>query len=266
MIMEDRPIGIFDSGVGGLTVLRAVEAVLPRENIIYFGDTARVPYGNKSKSTIIKFSMENIKLLLDKKVKIVVVACNTSSALALDYLKQIFSIQLVGVIDAGVRKALAVSKTGRIGIIGTRATIRSGSYEKKILKENNSVKVYSKSCPLFVPLVEEGLLNGKITDSVIKMYLEELKRKDIDTLILGCTHYPLLKRAISRYLKGTFIIDSAKEVALYTKEALKENNLLNSADSFGQKDFCVTDEPQQFVKLAKLFLKRNISNPEVVRI
>lgn len=264
--MEDRPIGIFDSGVGGLTVLRAIEAVLPRENIIYFGDTARVPYGNKSKSTIIKFSAENIKLLLDKKVKIVIVACNTSSALALDDLKQFFSIQLVGVIDAGVKKALAVSKTGRIGIIGTRATIRSGSYEKKILKENSSMKVYSKSCPLFVPLVEEGLLSGKITGAVIKMYLEELKRKDIDTLILGCTHYPLLKKAISQYLKGTFIIDSAKEVALYTKAVLKDNNLLNSTDSFGRKDFYVTDEPKQFVKLAKLFLKRNISNPEVINV
>lgn len=264
--MKDRPIGIFDSGVGGLTVLRAVEAVLPRENIIYFGDTARVPYGNKSKSTIIKFSRENIKLLLHKKVKIVVVACNTSSALALDYLKQFFSIHLVGVIDAGVKKALAVSKIGRIGIIGTRATIRSGSYEKKILKENSKVSVYSKSCPLFVPLVEEGLLSGKITEQVIKMYLEELKRKNIDTLVLGCTHYPLLKKAISQYLKGTFIIDSAKEVALYTKAVLKDNNLLNAADSFGRKDFYVTDEPKQFVKLAKLFLKRNISNPKVINV
>jgi glutamate racemase len=264
--MKKRPIGIFDSGVGGLTVLREIEKLLPAEDIVYFGDTARVPYGNKSKPTIIKFSTENILFLLEKKVKIVVVACNTSSALALNYLKDIFSIHLVGVVEAGARKALEVSKNKKIGIIGTRSTVSSKSYEEEILKRNNKVEVYSKSCPLFVPLVEEGFLKGKITADIIEMYLQQLKDKNIDTLILGCTHYPLLKKEIAAYLRDTFIVDSAREVAIHTKSILEDNNLLNQTDKRGEKKFYVTDEPHQFMKLAKLFLKRDIDKPEVVNV
>ena len=185
--MQNRPIGIFDSGVGGLTVLRAIERILPFEHIIYFGDTARVPYGNKSKATIIKFSTENILFLLKKEVKIVVVACNTASSLALDYLKGIFSVPILGVIEAGARKAVEVSRTRRIGIIGTRSTIASKSYEKEILRIDKNVCVYSQACPLFVPFVEEGILQGRLIEQLIALYLHEFKRKHIDTLILGCT-------------------------------------------------------------------------------
>lgn len=263
--MKNRPIGIFDSGVGGLTVLREIEKILPYENIVYFGDTARVPYGNKSKVTIIKFSVENILFLLEKKVKTVVVACNTSSALALDYLKQIFNIHIIGVIEAGAQKALKVSKNNKIGVIGTRSTAASRSYEREISKNNSKAKVITKSCPLFVPLVEEGILNGNIAKEAVAMYLEEFKRESIDTLILGCTHYPLLKQEISRYLKGVFIVDSAKEVALHTKALLEKNDLLGRINKKSTKDFYVTDEPNQFIKLAKLFLKRKISPPEVVK-
>jgi glutamate racemase len=262
--MQNKPIGIFDSGVGGLTVLRAIEKVLPHEHIIYFGDTARVPYGNKSRATIIKFSTENILFLLRKEVKIVVVACNTASALSLDYLKGIFSVPILGVIEAGARKALEVSHNGRIGIIGTRSTIASRSYEKEILKRNKNVYVYSKACPLFVPFVEEGILQGKITEELVAMYLSELKKHNIDTLILGCTHYPLLKNELIRYLKNIFIVDSAHEVALQINSILNDRNLLRRSSKAGRKRFYVSDEPRGFTKLAKLFLQRNIPLPAVV--
>ncbi|UCD15425.1 MAG: glutamate racemase [Candidatus Omnitrophota bacterium] len=264
--MNNRPVGIFDSGVGGLTVLSEIEKILPYEDIVYFGDTARVPYGNKSESTIIKFSVENIIFLLDKKVKAVIVACNTASALALEYLRKIFNVPVTGVIESGASKALAVSKTANIGIIGTRSTVGSRSYEREILKRNADAKVIAKSCPLFVPLVEEGLLRGKIAQEIIDMYLAEFKRKKVDTLILGCTHYPLLKEEICRYLSNVVIVDSAKEVALHTKTLLGENNFLNDSKEKGKQYFHVTDEPNQFIKLAKLFLKRDIRGVEVVNV
>ncbi|MCM8788009.1 MAG: glutamate racemase, partial [Candidatus Omnitrophica bacterium] len=226
--MNNKPIGIFDSGVGGLTVFKEIRRLLPKEDLIYFGDTARVPYGNKSKATIIKFSTENILFLLQKQVKLVVIACNTSSSLALDYLKDIFNIPIIGVIDAGVKKAVQLSSNKRIGIIGTRSTINSRSYETKIKKIDKNIKIYSCACPLFVPLVEEGLIYGKIVKEVIKMYLEPFKKFDIDTLILGCTHYPLLKKEIAKYLVGVNIVDSAKEIAIATFNLLKEKNLFKT--------------------------------------
>ena len=258
-------IGIFDSGLGGLTVFREIEKVLPHEDLIYFGDTARVPYGSKSRNSVIRFSTESILFLLKKKVKLVVVACNTSSSLALDYLKKIFSIPLIGVIAAGSKKAISVSKKKRIGIIGTKSTIKSGAYQKEIFKQDKGAYIYVKACPLFVPLVEEGLLNGRITNSIIKMYLQEVKDK-IDTLILGCTHYPLLKKAIGDYLKGVYLIDSAKEVALETKNALQQNGLLNEYSKKASKDFYVTDEPFSFRKKAVVFLKHSITTPKVAAI
>ncbi|MBU2102694.1 MAG: glutamate racemase [Candidatus Omnitrophota bacterium] len=262
--MNNRPIGIFDSGLGGLTVLKEMERILPNEDIIYLGDTARVPYGNKSRSTIVKFSTENILFLLQKKVKIVVVACNTASALALEYLRGIFSVPIVGVIEAGARKAFQISANKRIGIIGTRSTIASGSYEKAILEWDDAIELYSKPCPLFVPLVEEGLLRGPVTRRLVAMYLKDLKAKKVDSLILGCTHYPLLKHEIGRYMGKTHIIDSAQEVAVHTKETLQERNLLSSRKKPGKKGFFVTDEPRGFQKLARLFLHRDIIKPTIV--
>lgn len=264
--MKKRPIGIFDSGVGGLTVLKEVEKLLPHEDVIYFGDTARVPYGNKSKSTIVEFSTQNVLFLLRKKVKMVVIACNTSSALALNYLKSVFSIPILGVIEAGAKKSLAVTKNKKIGIIGTKSTIASKSYEKYTLNSDKTLKVYSQPCPLFVPLVEEGILKGYIAEAAIKMYLKQLKNKGIDSIILGCTHYPLLKPQIGRYLKGVTIIDSAKEVAIHTRNLLKNRGLLNDGRKRGRVDFYVTDEPKGFMRSAKLFLKRDISKPRVVHV
>ncbi|MBD3263529.1 MAG: glutamate racemase [Candidatus Omnitrophica bacterium] len=264
--MKKRPIGIFDSGVGGLTVLREIEKILPCEDIIYFGDTARVPYGNKSTSTIKKFSTENTLFLLQKRVKMVVVACNTSSALALDYLQDIFNLPIIGVIEAGVRKAVEFSSKGKIGVIGTRSTIESGSYEGSILKLNRKLKVYNRTCPVFVPLVEEGILKGKLVDEAIKMYLDYFKRKKIDTIILGCTHYPLLKRQISGYLKNVFVVDSAKEVAGHARNILQNNDLLNPLKKEGRKRFYVSDESRNFINLARLFLKRKISKPRMINV
>ena len=261
-----RPIGIFDSGVGGLTVLKEVERALPKENLIYFGDTAHVPYGSKSRETVIKFSTNNILFLLQKKVKMVVVACNTASALALDHLKNIFSVPMLGVIEAGASKALQVSKNKKIGIIGTKSTVASASYEKEIFKKDKSAKIYSKSCPLFVPMAEEGMVKGKLVDDIAAMYLNEFRNKGIDTLILGCTHYPLLKERIGVCLKGVSIVDSAEEVAFYTKIVLMERGLLNCGTHAPGKEFYVTDEPSGFTKTAKLFLKRDICAPKVINV
>ncbi len=260
-----NPIGIFDSGLGGLTVFREIERALPYEDIVYFGDTARLPYGSKSKDTIMRFSTENILFLLKKKVKLVVVACNTSSSFALDYFKNIFTVPVLGVIKAGVDKALKLSKTQRIGVIATKSTIASARYKKELLDCDKNVIVYSKACPLFVPLVEEGVFTGKIVDGAVNMYLKSLKGK-VDTLILGCTHYPLLKTAISGYLKGVYLIDSAKEVSLRVRMILEENNLLNNTKRKPKKEFYVTDKPREFMKSAKIFLKKEISRPKVVNV
>jgi len=266
MDMKNRPIGIFDSGVGGLTVLREVEKLLPFEDIVYLGDTARVPYGNKSKSTIIKFSRESADFLKKKRVKLIVAACNTSSALALESLKKSSNIPILGVIEAGIEKAVVLTCEKKIAVIGTKSTIKSNSYQKLIAKKDKSIKVYSQSCPLFVPLVEEGILKGEIVKEAIRMYLESLKDKGIDVIILGCTHYPLLKRQISFYLKSVVVIDSAKEVASHAMNILKSKNLLSEKKGKSMIEFYLTDESKEFVKLAKLFLKRKISNPRIVNV
>lgn len=263
--MKNRPIGIFDSGVGGLTVLKEIRKLLPCEDIVYFGDTARVPYGGKSKSTVIKFSTNNILFLLRKKVKIVVVACNTSSAVALDYLREAFSIPIVGVIEAGINKALELSVNKKIAIIGTKSTIESKSYQRQLKNKDNRVRVYAKSCPLFVPLVEEDLLNGKIVNEAISMYLKDFKRQGIDVIILGCTHYPLLKRQIAAYLKTPSVVDSAKEVARHTKDVLAVNGLL-SKNKRPNIEFYVSDDPEGFARSAQLFLKQKITKPKIANV
>lgn len=263
--IKNQPIGVFDSGIGGLTVLAEIEKLLPQENIIYFGDTARVPYGNKSQSTIRNFSVENILFLLEKKVKMVVVACNTSSALAINYLNNIFRIPIVGVIEAGANKALELTG-GKIGIIGTKSTIASKAYQNIIKKKKGKNKIVSKCCPLFVPLIEEGMLSGKITEKIVEMYLSDFKKLKIDTLVLGCTHYPLLKKEISKYLGGVNIVDSAKEVANYTQEILAHFSLSCEKKIKGKKKFYISDDPASFIKLAKVFLKRKVSKPGVIDV
>ena len=210
----NRPLGIFDSGIGGLTVLREMRREVPNENIVYFGDTAHVPYGTKSKETITKFSMENVRFLQGFDVKIVVVACNTASSLSLEALKNHFSMPILGVIEPGAKQALKTTRNGRIGVIGTKATIGSGAYETCLKALDPKLKVYSQACPLFVPFVEEGWLDGKVVEKVAKIYLEPIKKFGVDSLILGCTHYPLLTKVIQKILgKKVRLVNSAEETA-----------------------------------------------------
>jgi len=196
--MLENPIGIFDSGVGGLTVLKEISKLISTENIVYLGDTARVPYGIRSAETVVKYSIECADFLFKKQIKMLVVACNTSSSVSLHVLRERFPIPVIGVIEPGVRAALKVTKNGKIGIIGTEATVQSESYAKKIKSLNPNIEVISIACPLFVPLVEDGILEGTIAELVVERYLKDMKNSGIDTLILGCTHYPLLKKKLFR--------------------------------------------------------------------
>jgi len=256
---DTRPIGIFDSGVGGLTVFSEVEKALPREEIIYFGDTARVPYGTKSKETVTRFSVENIEFLMKHNVKLILVACNTASSLSLAFLKRCFRVPIIGVIDPGAKNAVNITRNDRIGVIGTNATICSGAYEKAIKKISLKAAVYSQSCPLFVPLAEEGWTDERVTHDVAAIYLNSLKKKNIDTLILGCTHYPLLKNIISHVMgPKVSLVDSAKEVAKEAGNILDVNGLLNETSGKKKHRFFVSDETGPFVKLGERFLKRKI--------
>lgn len=251
----DKPIGIFDSGIGGLTVVKEVIKLLPYENIVYFGDTARVPYGIKSKETIIKFSLENTLFLLQKDVKMIVVACNTSSSLALPIMRKHFKIPIIGVIMPGAKEAVYATKNGKIGVIGTRATINSRAYEEEIKRLDCTIKVYSQSCPMFVPIVEEGWMNDGIATKVAEKYLSPLKARGIDTLILGCTHYPLLKRKIQEITgSGVTLIDSAQQVAVEVKQVLSQEGILNNGRRAPSREYFVSDEVAIFKNVAKMFL------------
>ena len=256
---NNRPIGIFDSGVGGLTVVKQIFKTLPNEEIVYLGDTARVPYGTKSLETIKRFSIENVEFLMRFNVKLIVVACNTSSSISLPILRNTFKIPIVGVIKSGVKKALTITKTGKIGVIGTPATVKSKAYENEIKRISRNIKVFSKACPLFVPLAEEGWTNGKLTFDIAKKYLGPLSRKRVDTLVLGCTHYPLLKGVISRAIGKTVrIIDSASSVADEVKSILKTKGILSNTSRKPDHSFFATDEVKHFVKLGEKFLGRKI--------
>jgi glutamate racemase len=257
----DKPIGIFDSGIGGLTVTKEVIKLLPHENIIYFGDTARVPYGVKSRDTIIKFSLENTLFLLQKEVKVIVVACNTSSSLALPIIRRHFKIPIIGVIMPGAKEAVYATKNGRIGVIGTRATIKSNAYEEEILRLDPGMKVFSHACPMFVPVVEEGWADDPIAQKVVERYLAPLKAKNIDTLILGCTHYPLLKGKIRSVMgKNVELIDSAQSVALELRQVLVQEGLMNRGTAKGTREFFVSDEVAIFENVASRFLGAKLNN------
>ena len=222
---RNRPIGIFDSGVGGLTVVKNVRKYLPNEDIIYFGDTARVPYGNKSRPTIVRFSREIMDFMMKKRVKMVVVACNTASSLSLALLKRDYPVPVIGVINPGVKEAIGVSRKKRIGIIGTSSTVSSGAYQKELEKYDRTCRVFTQSCPLFVPLVENRNFSDPFTRQIAEAYLEDMRRKRVDTLILGCTHYPLLKRVIGEVLTGVRLIDSSVVVAKDVKDMLAGKKL-----------------------------------------
>ncbi|OIN96970.1 glutamate racemase [Candidatus Desantisbacteria bacterium CG1_02_38_46] len=258
--MDKRPIGIFDSGIGGLTVAKEIFACLPREDIVYFGDTARVPYGTKSPQTVKKFSCSNTKFLMSQKVKIVIVACNTASATSFGKLRAEFpSIPIIGVIGPAVKLALMCTKNKKIGVIGTESTISSNAYLKEIRKFKSNVSLFGQSCPLFVPLVEEGWIDRKETLLIAKKYLTPLKRKKIDALILGCTHYPMLKSVIKKIMgKGVAVIDSARAVAEKCKKVLEEKGLFNGKKRNGWHKFFVSDNPLRFKRAGQKFLGRKI--------
>ncbi len=252
--MDNRPIGIFDSGVGGLTVVKEVMKQLPEESIIYFGDTARVPYGNKSKDTVTKFSAQIIRFLLTKNVKAIIIACNTVNSNCIDELASAFpEIIMEGVVEPGVKMALAATKTGRIGVIGTEATIASGRYPELIYEQYPHYKVFDKACPLFVPLVEDGWIDTEVTHMVIKEYLTTLLNKEIDTLILGCTHYPILQKRLQQVTGDKIVlINPANEAAHDMGQKLRAANIYASCKP--SYEFYVSDHAQQMKQIAEMFL------------
>ena len=253
--MTWQSIGIFDSGVGGLTVLRELMRVLPQEDTLYFGDTARVPYGTKSPETVTRYAAEIGSFLLKRDIKLLVVACNTASAVALPSLKRQMSIPVVGVIEPGARRAVEVTRSGRIGVIGTAGTIRSSAYSRAIKRLLPDAVVLTRACPLFVPLVEEGWTDNQVARLTAQNYLQELKEAGIDTLVLGCTHYPLLKPLIAEVM-GTdvVLVDSAEETARTVAGILTEKLLLRPVSEKGNHHYYVSDIPAGFVRVGNRFL------------
>jgi glutamate racemase len=257
---KESAIGIFDSGIGGLTVLQKIMECLPRESTVYLGDTARSPYGTKSVETVLRYSFENTEFLVEKGVKLVVVACNTSTAIALTRLQSTLSIPVVGVIEPGVRRAIQSTKNKKVGVIGTEATIQSGAYTRALKESDSAVEVYSRACPLFVPLVEEGWTDNAVVEMTTQAYLGSLKQSGIDTLILGCTHYPLLKKAIRNFMgRGVKLIDSAEETALEVAGALKAG-VLSKSNGKAVHSFFVTDAPDRFIKIGRRFLGEKVES------
>jgi glutamate racemase len=253
-----RPIGVFDSGVGGLTVVKALRDRLPNETVVYLGDTARVPYGPKSPETVQRYALELAQMLMQKNAKALVVACNTVSSVALPLLMRKFSVPVIGVIEPGARAALEATRNRHVGVIGTRATIRSGAYEKALRSTGNDVRVSSRACPLLVPLIEEGLLDDEVTDRVIVRYLEPLLADEIDTLVLGCTHYPLLSGAIARALgREITIVDSAANCATAVQETLDRQSLGSPATERGELHVALTDSADNFLNVARDALQLN---------
>ncbi len=261
----NSPIGVFDSGLGGLTVVKQVIQFLPNERIVYFGDTARVPYGTKSAETIIRYSRQIVKVLKQHKVKVIIVACNTASALALDTLVKETKTPLIGVIASGASKAALSTKSKKIGIIATSSTIKSGAYTAKIRALDKKIAVTAQACPLFVPLVEEGWFDHEVTYQVAREYLAPIRKAGVDSLILGCTHYPLLKNVLHSCMGPKVnLIDSAEEVAAQVRQLLVEKKILRTQLSPAQHTFMVSDEPELFKKMALRFLGGGVK--EVIKV
>lgn len=260
--MKDRPIGVFDSGIGGLTVFQAISRRMPEENLIYFGDTAHVPYGSKSRETVTRYSLEVARFLSSRRIKALVVACNTSSALALDAVAKSLDVPVLGVIQPGADAAAAATRNGHVGIIGTEATIASGAYTAALKARLPGVRVAAAACPLFVPLVEEGWWDHAATVLVARQYLAGLRRSGIDTLILGCTHYPLLKKVLRRVMGGKVrLIDSAEQTALETERLLLSLGMRREKGR-GAGRFFVSDAPERFLKLARRLLGVHVREVE----
>ena len=270
LLHKDAPIGVFDSGIGGLTVAREIMRQMPNEKIIYFGDTARVPYGNKSQETVTRFSEQIVRFLNTFQVKTIVVACNTASAYALDTLEKESQIPIIGVVKPGAKAAVEATRNGRIGVIATAATIGSKIYSKYITELNSDVTIHGKACPLFVPLVEEGLWDDPVTNEIARRYLAELIDIDIDTLILGCTHYPLIRTALGRIMGDRVtLVNPAYETAIELKAMLQKMDLLNEETpglGSNQYEFYVSDNEEQFVRFANSIIKYGILSAKTIPI
>jgi glutamate racemase len=271
--MNSLPIGIFDSGIGGLTVLKAVRDRLPNESVIYLGDTARVPYGTKSRLTIERYAIEDAAFLIEKGVKMIVVACNTASAMARESLRRDFNIPFLTVLGPGARAAARATRTGRIGVIATEATIDSGAYERAIREAHQNlsgagqVEVFSRACPLFVPLVEEGETESQVVRLMAEQYLAPLRKRQVDTLVLGCTHYPLLKEVIQETMgDGVALIDSAEAVAEETAQLLEQAGWLNTNSEVEESRFYVTDAASRFHRIAERILGAPLRHLEAVEV
>lgn len=270
MIDCNSPIGVFDSGVGGLTVAKEIMHQIPNEKIIYFGDTARVPYGNKSKDTVTRFSEQIVRFLKQQEVKAIVVACNTASAYALPTLEETAGIPIIGVVKPGVKAAVSATKNGRIGVIATEGTINSHIYRTYIKEITSEAEIFGKACPLFVPLVEEGLLEDPVTLEIARRYLQELIDIDIDTLVLGCTHYPLIRKTIGKVMgEQVTLVNPAYETACELKKLLEKENLLNPNEpSLGQEQhrFFVSDGAEKFKVFANSIIKYGILSAKTINI
>jgi glutamate racemase len=266
-ITADSPIGIFDSGVGGLTVFRALERRLPNESLIYLGDTARVPYGTRSPETVKRYAIEDAGFIRSMNVKAIVIACNTVSATAADRLREVLDVPVIGVIRPGARRAVAATRSGYVGVIATEGTIASGAYERAMLALNTRLEVISRACPLFVPLAEEGWINHAVTRQVAEEYLAEMRASRVDTLVLGCTHYPILRPLIDEVMGDhiTFI-DSGEAVADEVARLLEERNLVRQPREPRTEQFYVTDAAVRFRRVAELFLGRPLDSVETVEL
>lgn len=266
-INNNSPIGVFDSGVGGLTVLKEIFRALPDENTIYLGDTARVPYGIRSPETVTRYSFESARFLMSKGIKLLVVACNTASSVSLEAIRKNVTVPVVGVIEPGASEAVKSTSNKKIGVIGTEATIRSSAYKKAIEAIDGNVQVFGFPCPLFVPLVEEGWTEGEIAMMVAEKYLKEVKGEGVDTLVLGCTHYPLLKKVISEVMGSNIrLIDSAAETAKRAAETLKKDGMERKLKERPSREFYVTDSPERFVKVGERFLQQKVEHIEKIAV
>lgn len=265
--MDNRPIGIFDSGLGGLTVLKEMRKLMPHEDMVYFGDCGRVPYGTKSKETVIKYTLQDIKFLMSKNIKMIIIACNTASACSFELVKGTLSIPVVEVIDPGANAAVRESANKKIGVVGTTGTITSGVYEKEIRNLNPKAEIYSVTCPLFVPLAEEGWWDNEIAVKTAEEYLVPLKEKKIDTLVLGCTHYPLLQKTIAKVMGGNVkLVNSGFEVAKVVELLLKDLDLQSESNSEQTSEFYTSDSTEKFELLGSSFLGEKISSAKKIDI
>ncbi len=267
--MDNRPIGIFDSGLGGLTVFKEIAGQLPGESMIYFGDSGRAPYGTKSRDTVIKYTLQNIRFLLSHDIKMLVIACNTMSAHSYEIVKKIHDLPIIEVIGAGARAAVAETKNKKVGVIGTTATVNSFAYQKAIYNLDDSIEIYQRACPLFVPLVEEGQewWENNITYQIAEQYLKPIKETDVDTLVLGCTHYPLLKNTIAKVMgDGVKLVSSAQEVARVVKSAIIDNNIQSDPGYMHVHRYYTSDSVDKFEPLCSTILGVKISSAERVDI